>query len=130
MDNEPVYDGIWPDWQVFENAPHMGALGAITESECLAQGGKVHFGVCDLAGSRFPIKSASRTFWMIAGTVGLVLGIYHGAKRNTRHPFWGGTGYGALGATVPIVGIPVMLVQGVGKPKSYQRNARRRRRRR
>jgi hypothetical protein len=46
-------------------------------------------------------------------------GVYHGYKRTGKT--WPAVGYGALGLFLPIVGIPVMFIQGFGKRKKGRR---------
>lgn len=51
----------------------------------------------------------------VAGLAGAGMGIFHGYKRTGSA--WGAVGYGLLGGVLPVVGIPVMLIQGFGKKK-------------
>jgi hypothetical protein len=50
------------------------------------------------------------------GYVGMAAGAYHGYKRSPKHKVWGAIGYSLLGG-LWIIGIPIMLAQGFGKPK-------------
>ena len=68
-------------------------------------------------GALDPVSDTMETVGVVAGMVGFAAGIYHGIKRSPKSPGWSAIGYGLLGGLVPIVGIPVMLAQGFGKPK-------------
>lgn len=100
MDNTPIWESTTPDWETFEEPPPPGGMNPEAAMSGFSQ-----------------MSSAEQTFWTVAGLVGLAAGVYHGMKRNSRHPGWSAAGYGALGGMLPIVGIPVMLAQGYAKPK-------------
>lgn len=53
--------------------------------------------------------------WDIACVAGATMGIYHGYKRNQGSVGWA-LGWGALGAVLPIVAIPLMLAEGFAEP--------------
>lgn len=54
-------------------------------------------------------------FWGVLGIAGLALGTYHGYKRDNGSIGWT-LGWGLLGATFPIIAIPLMLAEGFAVP--------------
>jgi hypothetical protein len=62
--------------------------------------------------------------YMTLGLVGSSTGIYHGYKRNNSVGW--AIGWGIFGGLFPVVALPVMAIQGFGKPK-VRSNRRRRR---
>jgi len=56
--------------------------------------------------------NAAETMIMVGGGA---LGTYHGYKRY-KGSFWGTALWGIFGAAVPPLAIPVMFIQGFGKP--------------
>ena len=65
-----------------------------------------------LSESQTGVLGGLETVAMIGGGV---LGTVHGYKRY-KGSFWGTTLWGVFGAFVPPLAIPVMLIQGFGKP--------------
>jgi hypothetical protein len=56
-----------------------------------------------------------RVVGYVAGTIGALVGTYHGYARN--HSVGWALGWGFLGGLAPVVVIPIALAQGLGKPR-------------
>lgn len=59
-------------------------------------------------------------WYTLLGVAGSCLGIYHGYKRNRGSIGWT-IGWALFGSALPAIALPVMFIQGVGKPKKRGR---------
>jgi hypothetical protein len=103
-------------------AVDWGAMGATRvpgshEQACIDSGG--HWDSASLScdqsgdGERF---GTLRVVMEVAGTVGAFAGAYHGYKRNGGSVGWA-IGWFIFGGLLPIIALPVMLVEGFGDKK-------------
>lgn len=58
-------------------------------------------------------QDTSLALYGLLGTAGMVMGAYHGYKRNNSVGW--AIGWGLLGGLFPFITIPVSLAQGFGK---------------
>lgn len=63
-----------------------------------------------------PLSATWLTASMLIGVAATVAGIYHGYHRNHESVGWG-LGWGLFAGALPILAVPLMFVEGVGKPK-------------
>ncbi len=59
--------------------------------------------------------TALRVWWSVVSAVGAGAGIYHGYKRNDSVGW--AILWGIFGGALPVISIPVSLIQGFGKEK-------------
>lgn len=65
--------------------------------------------------SRGPITQALIDASPALVLAGAAIGVYHGFKRDNSVAW--ALGWGVMGATLPVLTIPLALAQGIGQPK-------------
>jgi hypothetical protein len=96
----------------------LDRVPGVHEQACLDSGGQWDSASlsCSQSGADGERFRTLRIVMEVAGTVGAFAGAYHGYKRNGGSVGWA-IGWFFFGGFLPIIALPVMLVEGFGERK-------------